>query len=159
MDVDKEKIAIAVLRGTESEISGESVIRHDASTVRKCFAKLQEYGEVFACYEAGCFGFELYRQLTEMGVACMVAAPAIGAGKKSTSDSKSAESAKYDKVLESWRHDFQPWLKFSRRSWRFVTSGSAYCRSADSAGLPPVTLDGAGHEPLSPAALEKRSWR
>jgi transposase len=77
MDVDKEKIAIAVLRGTEREISGESVIRNEALSVRKCFARLKEQGEVFACYEAGCFGFELYRQLTEMGVACMVAAPGL----------------------------------------------------------------------------------
>jgi transposase len=77
MDVDKERIAIAVLRGTENEVSGESVIRNEASAVRKCFTKLKEHGEVFACYEAGCFGFELYRLLTEMEVACMVVAPGL----------------------------------------------------------------------------------
>jgi transposase len=77
MDVDKERIAIAVLRGTANEISGETVIRNDASAVRKWFAKLKEHGEVFACYEAGCFGFELYRLLTEMEVACMVVAPGL----------------------------------------------------------------------------------
>jgi transposase len=77
MDVDKERIAIAVLRGTESGISREMVIRNDVSAVRKYFAKLKEHGEVFACYEAGCFGFELYRVLTEMEVACMVVAPGL----------------------------------------------------------------------------------
>ena len=61
MDVDKEKIAIAVLRGTESEISKESAIGNEPSTVRKHFARLKDFGEVVACYEAGCFGFELYR--------------------------------------------------------------------------------------------------
>ena len=61
MDVDNEKIAIAVLRGTENEISRESMIRHEPSTVRKYFAKLKEHGEVLACYEAGYFGFELHR--------------------------------------------------------------------------------------------------
>lgn len=69
MDVHKEKIAIAVLRGTENEISRELVIRNERSAVRKSFAKLKENGEVFACYGAGCFGFELYRQLIEMEVA------------------------------------------------------------------------------------------
>ena len=77
MDVDKEKIAIAMLGATGSELSRESVIRNEPSAVRKFFTKLKENGEVFTCYEAGCFGFELYRQLTEMGVACMVAAPGL----------------------------------------------------------------------------------
>ena len=77
MDVDREKIAIAVLGATESELSRESVIRNEPSAVRKFFTRLKENSEVFACYEAGCFGFELYRQLTEMGVACMVAAPGL----------------------------------------------------------------------------------
>jgi transposase len=77
MDVDKEKAVIAVLRGTETEISGESVIRNERSAVRKFFSKLNGCGKVIACYEAGCFGFELYRQLNEMGVACMVVAPGL----------------------------------------------------------------------------------
>ena len=69
MDVDKEKIVIAVLRGSETEVSEELVIRNEATKVRKYFAKLKGSGEVIACYEAGCFGFALYRQLTEMNVA------------------------------------------------------------------------------------------
>jgi transposase len=77
MDVDKEKIAMAVLRGAESEISKETAIRNEPSIVRKHFARLKDFGEVVACYEAGCFGFELYRQLTNMGVACLVAAPGL----------------------------------------------------------------------------------
>jgi hypothetical protein len=52
MDVDKEKIAIAVLRGTENEISKESAIQNEPSTVRKYFTKRKEFGEVAACYEA-----------------------------------------------------------------------------------------------------------
>jgi transposase len=77
MDVDKEKIAIAVLRGTETQICREFVIRHEWSAVCKCFAKLKEDAEVFACYEAGCFGFELYRRLMKMEVGCIVAAPGL----------------------------------------------------------------------------------
>ena len=77
MDVDKEKIAIAVLRGTDPDITEELVIRNEASSIRKRFAKLKEHGEVMACYEAGCFGFGLYRQLTDMGVTCQVIAPGL----------------------------------------------------------------------------------
>jgi len=77
MDVDKEKIAIAVLRGTESVVTEELVIRNEATKVRKYFGKLKVSGEIIACYEAGCFGFTLYRQLTEMNVGCMVVAPGL----------------------------------------------------------------------------------
>ena len=77
MDVDKEKIALAVLRGTNVEVAEESMIRNEASTIRKRFAKFKEYGEVMACYEAGSFGFGLYRQLTEMDVVCKVVAPGL----------------------------------------------------------------------------------
>jgi transposase len=77
MDVDKEKIVLAVLKGTETKIIEESVIRNEASAVRKCFTKLKGRGEVMACYEAGSFGFGLYRQLTEMDIACKVVAPGL----------------------------------------------------------------------------------
>ena len=77
MDVDSEKIAIAVLRGTDPDVTEELVIRNEASSIRKRFAKLKGHGEVIACYEAGCFGFGLYRQLTDMGVTCQVIAPGL----------------------------------------------------------------------------------
>ena len=42
----------------------------------KWAAKQQQLGEkVYACYEAGCFGYVLYRQLTAMGVECYVVCP------------------------------------------------------------------------------------
>ena len=77
MDVDKEKIAFAVLRGTDVEVAEESMIRNEGSAVRKLFTKLKAYGEVIACYEAGSFGFGLHRQLTEMDVVCKVVAPGL----------------------------------------------------------------------------------
>ena len=77
MDVDKEKIAIAVLKGTDPDVTEEIVIRNEASSIQKRFAKLKEHGEVLACYEAGSFGFGLYRQLTEMDVTCKVVAPGL----------------------------------------------------------------------------------
>jgi transposase len=43
--------------------------------VRRHFRQLQERGSVHVAYEAGCTGFVLWRQLTELGVDCLVAAP------------------------------------------------------------------------------------
>ena len=78
MDVDKEKIVIAVMRAAQSEVAEELVIRNERTAVRKFFSKkAKDGGEVVACYEAGCFGFGLYWQLTEMEVACMVVAPGL----------------------------------------------------------------------------------
>ena len=42
MDVDKEKIAIAVLGATESELNRESEIRNEPSAVWKFFTRLKE---------------------------------------------------------------------------------------------------------------------
>ena len=59
------------------EVAEESVIRNERSAVRKFFSKLKGCGELIACYEAGSFGFGLYRQLTEMDVTCKVVAPGL----------------------------------------------------------------------------------
>jgi transposase len=77
MDVDSERIVVAILRGAENEMAEELVIRNKVSALRKFFTKLKSCGDVIACYEAGCFGYELYRRLTEMEVACIVAAPGL----------------------------------------------------------------------------------
>ena len=44
------------------------MIANKPSTVKKYFATLVGEGDVMTTYEAGCFGYSLYRQLTEMGV-------------------------------------------------------------------------------------------
>jgi len=77
MDVDKEKIVLARLgagRGAEVQ---EHVIANTPSAVKKHFTVLLADAEVHASYEAGCFGFGLYRQLSAMGVAVLVAAPGL----------------------------------------------------------------------------------
>jgi len=67
MDVDKEKIVAAKLgNGTDGQVE-ERVIANRPSAVKKYFAALAGEGDVVAAYEAGCFGYGLYRQLTEMG--------------------------------------------------------------------------------------------
>ena len=78
MDVDKEKIAMAVLKGNSKEFVSEQLVRNTSTTVAKYFRGLQtDAFEVTASYEAGCFGFRLARQLSDMGIRCAVAAPGM----------------------------------------------------------------------------------
>jgi transposase len=76
MDVDKEKIVIAKLSGSAA-LSDECVIANTPQAVSKYFAVVMKEGDVQAAYEAGCFGFGLYHQLTDLGAAVVVAAPGL----------------------------------------------------------------------------------
>jgi transposase len=77
LDVHSERIVIATLEGQ----SREPVIRdipNEAKVVRRTFKRLAaEAYELRCCYEAGPCGFEVYRQLTDMGIACEVIAPSL----------------------------------------------------------------------------------
>jgi transposase len=77
MDVDKAKIVAAKLGDGNGREFEERVIANKPSAVNKYFAALVGEAEVMATYEAGCFGYGLYRQLTEMGVSCLMAAPGL----------------------------------------------------------------------------------
>ena len=78
MDVDKEKIAMATIQGDGKEFVSEQLIRNTPAAVARYFRKLMEdETEVVACYEAGCFGFQLARHLSELGIGCAVAAPGM----------------------------------------------------------------------------------
>jgi transposase len=45
--------------------------------IRRFFTRLQAEASVTACYEAGGSGYDLYRQLTALGVRCHIIAPAL----------------------------------------------------------------------------------
>ena len=78
MDVDKAKIVVAVLKDSELETTLERMIVNSPHAVQQFVeAQQSESEEIMACYEAGSCGFELYRQLTELGVTCLVAAPGL----------------------------------------------------------------------------------
>jgi transposase len=77
MDVDKAKIVAAKLGDGNGREFEERVIANKPSAVNKYFAAMVGEAEVMATYEAGCFGYGLYRQLTEMGVSCLMAAPGL----------------------------------------------------------------------------------
>jgi transposase len=50
---------------------------NDPHHIRRLFERLKREGPVVACYEAGVSGYDLYRQIVGLGVACDVIAPAL----------------------------------------------------------------------------------
>lgn len=77
LDVHATSIAFAVLP-SDAERPLVSELPNDPKAIRRRFTRLQaEHGDLRACYEAGACGFELYRQLTALGVPCDVVAPAL----------------------------------------------------------------------------------
>jgi|HubBroStandDraft_2_1064218.scaffolds.fasta_scaffold82394_1 transposase len=77
LDVHKESISVAVFEGGHAQGRPGVSIPNDAGQIRKLFSRLKKEGEVHACYEAGSCGYEVYRQLAAMGIACDVIAPGL----------------------------------------------------------------------------------
>src|SRR6185312_8525686 len=77
LDVHKESICVAVFEGTRSEGRAVTTMPNDPAHIRKLFSRLKKEGEVRACYEAGSCGYEVYRQLAMMDIACDVVAPGL----------------------------------------------------------------------------------
>jgi transposase len=76
LDVHQRSIAIAQLYGDRSEPQ-VAEIPNSPTIIRRTFVALKKQGDVRCCYEAGPCGFEIQRQLTGMGIACEVIAPAL----------------------------------------------------------------------------------
>jgi transposase len=76
VDVHSVGIVLSELRGDASKAEVRE-IPNDPKVIRKTFRRLAGEAELRCCYEAGPCGYELYRQLTEMGIACEVIAPAL----------------------------------------------------------------------------------
>jgi transposase len=76
LDVHKESISVAVV---DDARAGRPVvtITNEPTQIRKLFSRLKKEGDVRACYEAGSCGYEVYRQLATMGIACDVVAPGL----------------------------------------------------------------------------------
>ena len=76
LDDSKNSIVAGVLRpqATEPELRQFPT---EPKHLRRFFSRLQREGPVVACYEAGPSGYDLYRQLTALGVPCQVIAPAL----------------------------------------------------------------------------------
>src|SRR5918994_4735660 len=76
LDDSKRKIVAGILRAGDAQPELRE-IANDPRQVRRLFERLQREGPVAACYEAGVSGYDLYRQLTALGIACSVIAPAL----------------------------------------------------------------------------------
>lgn len=76
LDDSKRKIVAGILRAgaTQPELRE---LPNDPHSIRRLFERLKREGPVVACYEAGVSGYDLYRQITALGVSCQVMAPAL----------------------------------------------------------------------------------
>src|SRR5262249_33569831 len=76
LDDSKRKIVAGILQPGDAEPELYE-IANDPRQVRRLFERLKRERPVAACYEAGVSGYELHRQITALGVAGVVIAPAL----------------------------------------------------------------------------------
>jgi transposase len=77
LDDSKRKIVVGILR-PDVEQPELREIGNDARQIRQLFERLRREGRpLAACYEAGVSGYDLHRQITALGAACSVIAPAL----------------------------------------------------------------------------------
>jgi transposase len=104
LDVHKDTIAIAKLRpGAETPLVWE--ILNEPKAIKKVFGKmLAEVHALRCCYEAGPCGYEVQRQLEQMGIECVVVAPSLiprKAGERIKTDRRdAAKLARLDRARE-----------------------------------------------------------
>lgn len=76
LDVHKETIAVAV-SDQEGRTTSLGTIPNDPDAVARLMRRLQARATLRVCYEAGCCGYVLQRQLAQMGIECIVVAPML----------------------------------------------------------------------------------
>lgn len=92
MDTSVTTIVVGVLRPGEEMPVVERVF-HDEESIRRLIARFPDRRLLSVCYEAGPGGYELYRLLSSMGVACAVVAPSLipkGASDRVKTDKRDA---------------------------------------------------------------------
>lgn len=79
LDVHKATITAAgAEEGRDGEVRSQGTIEHTAASVAAMIKRLARPGrELHFCYEAGCCGYGLYRQITGAGHLCTVVAPSM----------------------------------------------------------------------------------
>lgn len=78
LDVHKETIAVAIAQEGRSEPIYYGEIPNKAEALRKLVKKVASHGEKASfCYEAGPCGYDVYRQLIDLGQRCDVVAPSL----------------------------------------------------------------------------------
>ena len=77
LDVDSERVAVAVADSAVTEVRSLGMIPNAAESVRRLVKKLEPVHRLRFCYEAGPHGYGLYWQLTRLGAHCDVVAPTL----------------------------------------------------------------------------------
>jgi len=78
MDVHKETIAVAIAKAGRGEPAFYGEISNNVEAIRKMVKKVVSNGEKASfCYEVGPCGYDVYRQLIELGQRCDVVAPSL----------------------------------------------------------------------------------
>lgn len=76
LDVHKETIAVGIAEhGKEPNSYG--IIPNNPQTIFKLMRKLGPFRRLRVCYEAGPCGYVIYRQLSKLGINCVVVAPSM----------------------------------------------------------------------------------
>jgi transposase len=75
MDVHKDSVRIAILKGAEKQTVYEATVKNDIPKIVKIVGGYKTKGAVVSGYEAGCLGYTLQRSLTKAGVVCRVISP------------------------------------------------------------------------------------
>lgn len=75
LDVHKETIELSVFCNREAEPEIEKRIPHETKELMKILGRLTKQGKVETCYEAGCMGFTLKRELEKEGIPCSIVSP------------------------------------------------------------------------------------
>lgn len=76
LDVHRETIAVA-LCDELGRVSSLGTIPNRPDAIARLMHKLRARATLQVCYEAGACGFVLHRQLTELGIDCIVVAPTL----------------------------------------------------------------------------------
>jgi transposase len=93
LDVARDAIAVGVLDGSSESAPRLEKVAHDEVSIRRLVSRLGEPSRLRVCYEAGPTGYELYRLLASMRVACEVVAPSlvpVAPGEKVKTDRRDA---------------------------------------------------------------------
>ncbi len=79
LDVHKESVSVAVAEdGRNGDVRFIGPIPNTPTDIAKLAKRLQKDGHRLEfCYEAGCCGYVIYRQLTDLGHGCTVVAPLL----------------------------------------------------------------------------------
>ena len=76
LDDSKRTIVAGILRPGVQEPELRQ-LPNEPRHLRRLVTRLKREGPVVTCYEAGPAGYDLYRQITAVGVPCQVIAPAL----------------------------------------------------------------------------------